>query len=73
MIDDSGNSHKITIKTKGRLARPMMHPDYPNLIKLLDIKNPDVKIPAVTPKSTSRFETIKQCHLKSLSKSLKRW
>ncbi|ERT08638.1 hypothetical protein M595_1394 [Lyngbya aestuarii BL J] len=73
VIDDSGNIHKITIKTKGRLARPMVHPDYPNLIKMLDIKNPDISLPTLNPKSTSKPRTIKDCYLRGMSRKLGRW
>ena len=51
----------------------MMHPDYPNLIEILEIKNPDVKIPTCTPKSSSKPQTIKDCHIKRLSHNLKHW
>ncbi|ERT04925.1 hypothetical protein M595_5122 [Lyngbya aestuarii BL J] len=73
VIDDSGNIHKITIKTKGRLARPMVHPDYPNLIEMLDIKNSDISLPTLNPKSTSKPQTIKQAYIQKLGQKLRRW
>ncbi len=73
VIDDSGKVHKITIKTKGRLARPMIHPDYPNLIEILDVKNPEIKIPSLVPKSSSTARVIKQAHLNRLGVCLSRW
>ena len=38
VIDTSGKRHYITVKTGNRIARPMIHPDYPDLIELLGKK-----------------------------------
>ena len=62
VTDTSEEKHWITIKTGNRIARPMLHPDYPNLIELLGIKDPDVKIPECTPEADSEPDTIKNIH-----------
>ena len=70
VVDDAGNRHKITIKTGGGFARPMIHPGYPDLIERLDINNPDIPLPTVTPKSTSKELTIKGCYQRGMRRSL---
>ncbi|MBP0014532.1 MAG: hypothetical protein J7545_01095 [Roseofilum sp. SBFL] len=62
VTDTSGKRHYITVKTADRIARPMVHPDYSNLIELLGIKDPGVKLRECVPKANSTFETIKRCH-----------
>jgi len=59
VTDTSGKKHWITTKTGKRIARPMIHPDYPNLIELLGIKDPGVKLPIMTPKTESKPESLK--------------
>ena len=70
VVDDAGNKHKITIKTGGGFIRPMIHPDYPNLIEELGINNPSIPLPVVTPKSTSKELTIKGCYQRGMRRSL---
>jgi len=73
VIDDSGQKHKITTKTGARQARPMIHPDYPNLIELLDIKNPTIQLPVVTPKHTSNPRVIKGCYSSAMWRKLNKY
>ncbi|MBP0007578.1 MULTISPECIES: hypothetical protein [unclassified Roseofilum] len=70
VVDDAGNKHKITIKMGGGFVRPMIHPNYPRLIKELGINNPDISLPVVTPKSTSKKLTIKGCYQRGMRRSL---
>ncbi|MBP0031432.1 hypothetical protein [Roseofilum sp. Guam] len=70
VIDNAGGKHKITIKTGGGFVRPMIHPSYPNLIERLDINNPNISLPTVTPKSTSKELTIKGCYQRGMRRSL---
>jgi len=42
VTDTSGKKHWITVKTGNRIARPMIHPDYPNLVELLRIKDASI-------------------------------
>ena len=70
VTDTSGKRHYITTKTGKRIARPMIHPDYPNLIEVLGIKDPDVKIPECTPKSKSKEKTLKEIYPSTIRKRL---
>jgi len=62
MTDDSGKKHWITTKTSNRIARPMIHPDHPNLIELLGIKDASVKMPECTPNANSEPKSIKNAY-----------
>ena len=62
VTDTSGKRHYITVKTADRICRPMIHPDYPNLIKLLGVKDPEVKMPECTPRADSKEHTIKDVY-----------
>ncbi len=73
VTDDSGRYHWITIKTGGRISAPMMHPDYPNLIELLDIKNPEIPMPECTPKADSPPSTIKDIFSRRMNTVLLRY
>ncbi|MBP0013842.1 MAG: hypothetical protein J7545_06820 [Roseofilum sp. SBFL] len=73
VTDDSGQRHKITIKTGSRQARPMIHADYPSLIELLDIKNPNIRLPVVTPKHTSNPRVIKGCYSSAMWRKLSKY
>ncbi|MBP0028127.1 hypothetical protein, partial [Roseofilum sp. Guam] len=70
IIDTSGERHYITIKTGKRIARPMIHPDYPNLVELLGIKDPRVKIPECIPKASSNPDTIKDIYTRQMGQRL---
>ncbi|MFB2972598.1 hypothetical protein ACE1CD_26870 [Aerosakkonema sp. BLCC-F183] len=73
VIDSKEREHEVTIKTGGRICRPMIHPDYPNLIDELEIKNSDIKLPVVTPKTGDNPRTIKDCHIRALSTHLAKY
>ncbi len=70
VTDTSGKKHWITTKTGKRIARPMIHPDYPNLVELLGIKDASVAIPETTPRSNSRPSTIKNALITTMRKRL---
>ncbi|MDB9516731.1 hypothetical protein PN466_07205 [Roseofilum reptotaenium CS-1145] len=70
VTDTSEEKHWITIKTGNRIARPMLHPDYPGLVELLEVKNAEVKIPECTPSSSSSPERIKRVFEMSLRRRL---
>ncbi|OJJ11399.1 hypothetical protein BI308_25795 [Roseofilum reptotaenium AO1-A] len=59
MTDTSGKRHYITVKTGNRIARPMIHPDYPNLVELLGIKDPKVKFPNKIPSPDTKPDNLK--------------
>jgi len=48
----------------------MVHPDYPNLIELLGIKDPGVKLPKCTPSTNGNPESIKDIYRKRMRKRL---
>jgi hypothetical protein len=58
------------VKTGSRLARPFVPPKYPNLIELLDIKNP--KLPTNKPRS-NRPETVAGFYAAEARKRLIKW
>lgn len=58
------------VKTGQRIARPLIPPKYPNLIEILDIKNP--LIPTGRPKS-SKPETLVKFFGKEARTKLLRW
>ncbi|MDB9518022.1 hypothetical protein PN466_13810 [Roseofilum reptotaenium CS-1145] len=62
VTDTSGKRHYITVKTGNRIARPMTHPDYPNLIEVLGIKDPEVELPKCTPSTNGNPESIKDIY-----------
>ncbi|MBP0030288.1 hypothetical protein [Roseofilum sp. Guam] len=62
ITDTSGKRHYITVKTANRICRPMIHPDYPNLIKLLGIKDPEVRLPECIPNAGSEPDAIKDIY-----------
>jgi len=62
ITDTSGKKHWITTKTGKRIARPMVHPDYPDLIELLGIKDASVKMPECTPDANSEPKTLKNAY-----------
>jgi hypothetical protein len=59
-----------TIKTGSRLARPQIPPKYPDLIELLEIKNP--LVPTGKPKS-NKPETLVKFYSKEARTRLVRW
>ena len=59
-----------TTKTGYRLARPNIPPKYPNLLEMLDIKNPS--IPTNKPRSKSS-DTIRKFYCNKATKQLRRW
>jgi len=67
ITDDSGKKHWITTKTGKRIARPMIHPDYPNLVELLGIKDASVKMPECTPGANSEPKTLKNAYPRRMS------
>ena len=73
LTDDQGNIHKITIKTGKRFCIPMIHPKYPNLIDILEIKNPEVKLPVVVPTANSSPDSKKRIINKSMRSRLSIW
>ncbi|MDJ1168313.1 hypothetical protein PMG71_02610 [Roseofilum sp. BLCC_M154] len=73
VTDTNKGRHFITIKTSKRICTPMAHPDYPNLLELLDIKNPEVKLPDVTPKASSKPETMERCYVHGMREALNRY
>ncbi|GEM_PF-243683 len=73
ITDTSGKNHWVTIKTGGRIARPMIHPDYPNLIELLGVKDPEVKMPECIPKADSPPSTVKEVYQTRLRQKLSRF
>lgn len=70
VTDTSGERHYITVKTADRICRPMIHPDYPNLVDILDIKNPEVKMPECIPDSNGNPESIKDVYLNRMRRRL---
>ncbi|MBP0031503.1 hypothetical protein [Roseofilum sp. Guam] len=66
ITDTSGKRHWITIKTGKRISAPMIHPNYPSLIELLDIKNPSVPMPECIPKSDSDPKTFKNAYTRRM-------
>ena len=73
ITDTSGKRHYITVKTSKRITCPMIHPDYPNLVELLGIKDASIRMPEVTPNSKSKPETIKKCYVHGMRESLLRY
>ena len=59
-----------TVKTGSRIARPNVPPKYPNLIKILDIKNP--LLPDNKPKSKN-YETIRKFYVTKSRRLLAKW
>ena len=59
-----------TTKTGYRLARPNVPPKYPNLLEILDIKNP--LIPTNKPRSKSS-DTIRKFYCNKATEQLRRW
>lgn len=72
ITDSSGKTHKITIKTGNRIARPMSHPDH-DLVELLEIKDSSVKLPVFIPESNSKPRSIKDRFLNGISQALGRY
>jgi len=73
ITDSSGKRHYITVKTSKRICCPMIHPDYPNLIELLGIKDSSVKMPETTPDANSNPESIKDIYNKGMREALVRY
>ncbi len=73
ITDDSGKRHYITVKTADRIARPMIHPDYPNLVELLGIKDASVPMPEVIPGANISARCMKDAYLNRMSKALNRY
>jgi len=73
VTDTSDKKHWITIKTGDRICRPMVHPDHPNLVELLGIKDPDVKLPVMTPKTDSKETSLKFIYSHCMRESLRRY
>ena len=71
ITDTSSKKHWITTKTGKRIARPMVHPNYPNLVELLGIKDIKVELPVCTPKSSSTAKVIKECYPHNMSERLR--
>jgi hypothetical protein len=59
-----------TVKTGGRIARPLIPPKYPDLIESLEIKNPIV--PNNKPKS-KKHDTIRRFYPATARKYLYKW
>ena len=59
-----------TVKTGSRLARPNIRPKYPNLLEMLDIKNP--MMPECKPK-TKNTDRIRSFYSSTATKILARW
>ncbi|MDJ1169201.1 hypothetical protein PMG71_07170, partial [Roseofilum sp. BLCC_M154] len=70
VTDTSGERHYITVKTADRVCRPMVHPSYPDLIELLGVKNPEVKMPECIPDSSGNPESIKDIYLNRMRRRL---
>ncbi|MDB9517191.1 hypothetical protein PN466_09550, partial [Roseofilum reptotaenium CS-1145] len=73
VTDTSGKRHYITVKTGNRIARPMIHPDYPNLIELLGIKDSGVKMPECIPEANSHPDTMKDIYHNRMRQKLSRF
>ena len=73
LTDDQGNIYKITIKIGKRFCITMIHPKYPNLIDILEIKNPEVKLPVVVPTANSSPDSKKRIINKSMRSRLSIW
>ena len=58
-------------KTGFRLARPLIPPSYPNLMELLDIKQP--MLPINKPKKDSSFARLQTFYCTTAATQLKRW
>ncbi|HBQ99728.1 MAG TPA: hypothetical protein DD761_14640 [Cyanobacteria bacterium UBA11691] len=71
VTDTSGKKHWITTKTGKRIARPMIHPDYPDLVEVMDVKNPLIKLPEMVPKANSTAESLKFLYSRCMSERLK--
>ncbi len=70
VTDTSGQKHWITIKTGDRIARPMVHPDYPNLIELLEIKDKTIVLPVCVPSTKSSPQSKKDIYSRTMAKML---
>ncbi|MDB9516148.1 hypothetical protein PN466_04135 [Roseofilum reptotaenium CS-1145] len=70
VTDTSGQKHWITTKTGKRIARPMVHPDYPNLVELLEIKDSATKMPHCTPRASSNDQSKKSIYSRTMAKML---
>lgn len=68
-----GSKHSITIKTADRQARPLEHHDYPSLVKMFDIFNPDIDFPEVICNANSKPETIKGAYPIRMWNNLAKW
>ena len=71
VTDTAENRHWITIKTGERLARPMLHPSYPDLVAVLRVKDPEIGLPVMTPSANSSPKTIKECYTHGMSERLR--
>ena len=70
---DDGSKHSITIKTADRKSRPLEHPDYPSLVELFDIFNPEIEFPEVTCEANSKATTMKQAYSIRMWNNLSKW
>jgi len=73
VTDDSGKRHYITVKTANRIARPMIHPDYPDLVELLGIKDASIPMPEVIPSANISARGIKNAYLNRMRRALNRY
>ncbi|OJJ15474.1 hypothetical protein BI308_24255 [Roseofilum reptotaenium AO1-A] len=62
VTDTSGKRHYITVKTSKRISCPMIHPDYPNLVEMLGIKDASVRLPECIPNAGSEPDAIKDIY-----------
>ncbi|OJJ11394.1 hypothetical protein BI308_25815 [Roseofilum reptotaenium AO1-A] len=73
VTDTSGKQHYITVKTADRICRPMIHPDYPNLVELLGIKDPKVKFPNKVPSPDTKPDNLKGLYSDAMRGQLSRY
>jgi len=73
VTDTSGKRHYITVKTSNRIARPMVHPNYPNLVEMLGIKDANVKFPDKSPSPDTKPDNLKGLYSDAMRGQLDRY
>ncbi|MBP0009366.1 hypothetical protein [Roseofilum sp. Belize Diploria] len=73
VTDTSGKRHYITVKTSNRIARPMVHPNHPDLVEMLGIKDANVKFPDKFPSPDTKPDNLKGLYSDAMRGQLNRY